>query len=148
MYSHILIATDGSELADRGMEHGLKLAHALRAKVTVVSVTEPMNSQAVQAAVLAGVEDPIGGYDRSTDEDMKKRFAAISQRAVETGVPVEFTHEIDTHPAEAIVRLADRLKCDLIVMSSHGRRGVRRFVLGSQTAEVVTHTTIPVLVIR
>ena len=49
---------------------------------------------------------------------------------------------------EAIIRLADREKCDLIVMSSHGRRGVRRFILGSQTSEVVTHTTIPVLVIR
>lgn len=148
MYNHILIATDGSELADRGMEHGFKLAHALGAKVTVLSVTEPMNSQAVQAAIIAGVEDPIGGYDRSTAEDMKVRFAAISQRGADMGVTVEFTHEIDTHPAEAIVRLADWLKCDLIVMSSHGRRGVRRFVLGSQTAEVVTHTTIPVLVIR
>ena len=148
MYNHILIATDGSELANRGVEHGFKLAHAMGAKVTVLSVTEPMSSRAVQAALIAGVQDPIGGYDRSTAEDMKEKFAAISQQAADLGVAVELTHEIDTHPAEAIVRLADRAKCDLIVMSSHGRRGVRRFVLGSQTAEVVTHTTIPVLVIR
>lgn len=95
MYSHILIATDGSELADRGMEHGFKLAYALGAKVTVLSVTEPMNSRAVQAALIAGVDDPIGGYDRSTAEDMKERFAAISQRAAEMGVTVEITHECD-----------------------------------------------------
>jgi nucleotide-binding universal stress UspA family protein len=79
---------------------------------------------------------------------MAKRFASIRQRAADKGVAVELTHEVDEHPAEAIVRLADRLNCDLIVMSSHGRRGVRRLVLGSQTAEVVTSTTRPVLVIR
>lgn len=117
--------------------------------------------QQARAEAQGGEADDENGEDRfimashqisrevpGDDAAQTVTLAAISQRAVETGVPVEFTHEIDTHPAEAIVRLADRLKCDLIVMSSHGRRGVRRFVLGSQTAEVVTHTTIPVLVIR
>ena len=79
---------------------------------------------------------------------MRERFAAIERRAAEHGVPVELAHEIDEHPAEAIVRLAKLRGCDLIVMSSHGRRGARRLILGSQTAEVVTHTTTPVLVIR
>lgn len=148
MYKHILIATDGSELADKGVEQGFALAHALGARVTVLSVTEPMEERVRRAAVLAGVEDPAGRYDQSIASEMTTRFAAISQRAAEKGVTVNLTHEIDTQPAEAIVRMADREKCDLIVMSSHGRRGVRRFVLGSQTAEVVTHTTIPVLVIR
>lgn len=148
MYKHILIATDGSELADRGLEQGLALAHALGAKVTVLSVTAPMEDRVRRAALLAGVGDPAARYDQSIAHDMKERFAGIGQRAAEKGVAVNLTHEIDEHPAEAIVRLADREKCDLIVMSSHGRRGVRRFVLGSQTAEVVTQTTIPVLVIR
>lgn len=148
MYKHILIATDGSELADKGLEHGLTLAHAMGARVTVLSVTEPLEEQARQAAMTAGIGDPAGRYDHAIAEKMKERFAVISQRAAEKGVTVNLTHEIDKHPAEAIVRLADRENCDLIVMSSHGRRGVRRFVLGSQTAEVVTTTTIPVLVIR
>lgn len=148
MYKHILIATDGSELADKGVEHGFALAGALGAKVTVLSVTEPMEDRVRQAALLAGIDDPASRYDQSIAEDMEKRFAEISKRATEKGVTVDLTHEIDNHPAEAIVRLADREKCDLIVMSSHGRRGVRRLVLGSQTAEVVTTTTIPVLVIR
>ena len=148
MYKHILIATDGSELADKGVEQGFALAQALGARVTVLSVTEPMSDRERQAAIYAGVEDPAGRYDQSIDDEMKRRFAQISDRAGVKNVPVNLTHEIDTHPAEAIVRLADREKCDLIVMSSHGRRGVRRFVLGSQTAEVVTTTTIPVLVIR
>lgn len=148
MYKHILIATDGSELADRGVEQGFALAQAVGAKVTVLSVTEPMPERARHAAVIGGVEDPAARYDQSIVNDMKFRFASISARASEKGVSVDLVHEIDMHPAEAIVRLADRENCDLIVMSSHGRRGVRRFVLGSQTAEVVTHTTIPVLVIR
>lgn len=148
MYKHILIATDGSELADKGLEQGLALAQILGAKVSVLSVTEPMDSRVVQAAQIAGIEDPVAGYDRTIAEDMEQRFTDIRQRASEKGVTVELTHEIDRHPAEAIVRFAEREKCDLIIMSSHGRRGVRRFVLGSQTAEVVTTTTIPVLVIR
>lgn len=148
MYQNILIATDGSELADRGLEHGMKLAHALGAKVTVLSVTEPLDDRARHAASLAGVEDPTASYDASVDEMMKERFADIQRRATEKKVPVELAHEIDRHPAEAIVRFAEEAKCDLIVMSSHGRRGIRRFVIGSQTAEVVTTTTIPVLVVR
>jgi len=148
MYDHILIATDGSDLARKGVDQGLALAAKLGAKVTIVSVTEPLESRAISAARLAGVEDPVGRYDQTVDDEMAMRFASIRERAAAKGVEVELTHEIDAHPAEAIVRLADRINCDLIVMSSHGRRGVRRLVLGSQTAEVVASTTRPVLVIR
>jgi nucleotide-binding universal stress UspA family protein len=79
---------------------------------------------------------------------MKKQFEAVEQRASRHGVAVELVHEIDDFPAEAIVRAAKLKDCDLIVMSSHGRRGAARLLLGSQTAEVLAHTTIPVLVVR
>lgn len=148
MYKHILIATDGSELAAKGVEHGMALAGPLGAKVTVLTVTEPLQSRAAQAALAAGVRDPAVRYDQAIDETMKERFAAIEGKAKALGIKVELAHEIDEYPAEAIVRSAKLLDCDLIVMSSHGRRGARRLILGSQTAEVVTHTTIPVLVIR
>ena len=148
MYTNILIATDGSELASKGLEHGLKLAKALGAKAIVLTVTVPLRAEAVRAAQLGGIGDPVGRFDQQVNADMKERFAAIEQRAAEHGVPVELTHEIDEHPAEAIVRFAKLRGCDLIVMSSHGRRGARRLILGSQTAEVVTQTAIPVLVIR
>jgi len=148
MYKHILIATDGSELGDKGMEHGLKLAAASGAQATVLTVSEPLPAQAAQFAQLGGIQDPTGRYDQQIDAMMKKRFADIEQRAAAHGVAVEFMHEIDDAPAAAIVRFAKLHNCDLIVMASHGRRGIRRFVLGSQTAEVVTTTTIPVLVVR
>ncbi len=148
MYRHILIATDGSELAARGIEQGLALAGPLGAKVTVLSVSQPLDTAAARAAAIGGIADPIGRYDQQIDEEMKNRFRSIEERAAEHGVVVDLLHEIDDHPAEAIVRTAKLKSCDLIVMSSHGRRGAARLILGSQTSEVLAHTTLPVLVVR
>ncbi|MCG8273592.1 universal stress protein [Aquamicrobium sp. NLF2-7] len=148
MYRHILIATDGSELAARGIEQGLALAGPLGAKVTVLSVSQPLDTAAARAAAIGGIADPIGRYDQQIDEEMKNRFRSIEERAAEHGVVVDLLHEIDDHPAEAIVRTAKLKNCDLIVMSSHGRRGAARLILGSQTSEVLAHTTLPVLVVR
>lgn len=148
MYKTILIASDGSEFAAKGLEHGLALAAPLGAKVTVLTVTLPLDSRALEAAVAAGVPDPLGRYDQSVDDEMKSHFAAITQRAQDAGVTVGFAHEIDEVPAEAIVRHAEVNGADLIIMTSHGRRGFRRMLLGSQTAEVLAHTRIPVLVVR
>lgn len=148
MYKHILIATDGSELAMKGVEHGLALAEKLGARVTVLTVTHPLPAYAARAAIAGGVHDPVIRYDQQVDESMKKQFEAVEQRASAHGVAVDLVHEIDDFPAEAIVRAAKLRDCDLIVMSSHGRRGAARLLLGSQTAEVLTQTTIPVLVVR
>lgn len=148
MYKHILIATDGSELAGRGLEHGLALAVSLGAKVTVLTVTERLDPLSAHAAVKAGVRDPVGRYDQAIAASMKERFAEVEKRAAEHGVQVELVHEIDVSPAETIVRSAKLRECDLIVMASHGRRGVTRLILGSQTAEVVQTSSIPVLVVR
>jgi nucleotide-binding universal stress UspA family protein len=148
MYKNILIATDGSELASKGVRQGLALAEKLGAKVTFLSVVEPLTQEAIQAAISGGVEDPVGGYDQQIDASMKKRYAAIEQEAAQYGITVDMLHEIDQSPAEAIVRVAEMNACDLIVMTSHGRRGIRKALLGSQTSEVLVNTNIPVLVIR
>lgn len=148
MYKHILIATDGSELARKGLEHGLALARALESKVTVLTVSEPLREDMARAARLGGIDDPFARYDQQIDELMKERFAYIEQRGSEHGISPAMAHEIDELPAQAIVRHAKLNGCDLIVMSSHGRRGVQKLLLGSQTAEVLAHTTTPVLVVR
>ncbi len=148
MYKHILIATDGSELADKGVEHGLALAKPLGAKVTVLTVTEPLSATAVQAAVQGGMDNPLGLYEHQMDEEVQKLSDPIMKKAAELGVTVEVERETDEFPAEAIIRTAKRKGCDLIVMSSHGRRGVSKFLLGSQTSEVLVHTALPVHVIR
>ena len=148
MFKHILVATDGSDLARKGLDHGLALAKMLGAKVTVLTVSEPMRPDAARAAQIAGIENAAIRYDQQIDYLMKDRFAFIEQHAREHDIAVELTHEIDDSPAEAIVRVAKLRNCDLIVMSSHGRRGVQKMLLGSQTSEVLVKTTIPVLVIR
>lgn len=148
MYKHILIATDGSELASKGVEHGLGLARPLGARVTVLTVTEPLSTTALQSAIHGGLENPLGQYEHQMDEDVKKLTDPIVRKATELGVPIEVDRETDEFPAEAIIRTAKRKGCDLIVMSSHGRRGVSKLLLGSQTSEVLVHTTIPVHVIR
>lgn len=148
MYRHLLIATDGSELAGKGLQHGLTLARPLNAKVTVLTVSEPLSRDMANAARLGGIDDPVLRYDQQIDAIMKERFADIGQRASEFGIKAELAHEIDESPAEAIVRYAKLNGCDIIVMASHGRRGVQKVLLGSQTSEVLAHTTIPVLVVR
>lgn len=148
MYKHILITTDGSELARKGIEHGLSLAKPLGALVTVLTVSAPIHSEVAYAARMGGMDDPVGHYDQQIDATMKERFEAIGHLVSAHGVKANLVHEIDNSPAEAIVRFAKLHGCDLIVMSSHGRRGVERILLGSQTSEVLAHTIIPVLVVR
>jgi nucleotide-binding universal stress UspA family protein len=148
MYKHILIATDGSEFAAKGVEHGLALAEALAAKVTVLRVVEPLEREAAKEAFASGIENPVIRYDQQIDDAMRKEFSSIERRAAEHGIPVELLHEIDDVPSKAIVRAAKLTRCDLVVMASHGRRGAQRLMLGSQTDEVVTHTDVPVLVVR
>ncbi|MGV2980250.1 universal stress protein [Camelimonas sp. ID_303_24] len=148
MYKHILVTTDGSEFARKGIEHGLALAKPLGAKVTVLTVLAPIRSEVADAARLGGIADPVGQYDHQIDETMKERFAAIDHLVSAYGVKADLAHEIDKVPAEAIVRFAKHHHCDLIIMASHGRRGVQRVLLGSQTAEVLAHANIPVLVVR
>ena len=114
----------------------------------MLSVVEPLSNDAALVARSEGVRDPAGSYDRQIVEKMRERFSTIEQEAERFGIKVDMLHEIDQSPAEAIVRVAKLRGCDLIVMASHGRRGLRRMMLGSQTSEVVASTDVPVLVIR
>jgi nucleotide-binding universal stress UspA family protein len=148
MYKHILIATDGSELAAKGVEHGLTLANCLGASVTVVSVVEPLRPELMEAALSGGMSDPLIRYEQQMDHELAALAATIKSRAGELKVPLKIVRETDESPAGAIVRLAQMEGCDLIVMTSHGRTGNKRMLLGSQTAEVLKNTAIPVLVVQ
>lgn len=148
MYQHILIPTDGSDFAAKGVEQGLEFAQKAGARVTVIVVTEPLSEAAAQAAITGGIGDPVGRYETQMDLKVKEMMAPVERRASELGVAIEIVRETDASPAEAIVRAARLRGCDLIVMASHGRRGLKKLMLGSQTSEVLVHTTLPVLVIR
>lgn len=144
MYSHILIATDGSELSTKGVDHGLRLAKAIGAKVTIITVTDLWASGALATAGPATITE----YEQSMNENAQDILKEAAQMAEETGVPFETRHIPNRYAADAIVDASQALSADLIVMASHGRRGFRKMLLGSQTNEVLTTSTMPVLVVR
>lgn len=145
MYKHVLIATDGSELAGKAIVQGLGLAKSLGAKVTVVMVSEPWTSFVSGEAAIAF---PIQDYERAVTANATEVLAAAAAAAKAKSVSCETVHAKDRHSAEGIIETATKHGCDLIVMASHGRRGLKRLLLGSQTNSVLTQSTIPVLVCR
>lgn len=147
MYKHILIATDGSELAGKGLEHGLGLAAATGAKTTIVTVTEPWQSVDT-GQVWGGSASLLDEYRTHAREACTKILDAAAKRASARGVEHETLHVPDAYPADALLATAEERGADLIVMASHGRRGLNRLLLGSQANAVITHSKIPVLVIR
>jgi nucleotide-binding universal stress UspA family protein len=145
MYRNLLIATDGSELADKGVTHGLALAKALGAKVTVVTVSDPWT---IYMTGEVGATFPVEAYVRACEASASAILAAVAKRAEAMGVACEKRYVKDEFPAEGILETAKNEGSDLIVMASHGRSGVQRLLLGSQANKVVTHSTVPVLVCR
>ncbi|HRN61356.1 MAG TPA: universal stress protein [Luteimonas sp.] len=149
MYKHILIATDGSELADKGLDAGLALAAALHASVTLVTVSEPWPDAMPgdpSAMSLSGELRTSHLEDMATEAD--KILAAAQAKAAAAGVAVATRYVAERIPADAILETAAECGADLIVMASHGRRGLRKLLLGSQAQAVVSKGTLPVLVVR
>jgi nucleotide-binding universal stress UspA family protein len=145
MYKHILIASDGSELAGRAVEQGLTLAKTLGSKVTAVTVTEPWTAAVSGEWAIAF---PVEEYEKAAAANAQKILKQVSETAARIGVACETVHVQDQFPAEGIVEEAKARNCDLIVMGSHGRRGLAKFVLGSQATRVLTHSTTPMLICR
>ena len=125
MYRHILIPTDGSELAERGVLHGLALAKSVGARVSAINVVEPLFA--------------VTG-------DFASVLDSVAKTAGEAGVPCETIQMENVQPHEAIIATAEDRGCNLIVMSSHGLSGLSMFLLGSVTNKVLTHAKTPVLV--
>ena len=148
MYKHILIASDGSDLADKAVEQGLDLAKGIGADVTIVTVTEPWSPMEMASRLEAGQNNAVDEFERQASEQAAAIFARAEAGAQKRGLSVHTVHVTDQHPADGIVDAAARRGCDLIVMASHGRRGIRRLLLGSQALEVLAGAPIPVLICR
>jgi nucleotide-binding universal stress UspA family protein len=147
MYTDILLSTDGSDVAKKGVKHGIALAKALNAKVTVITVTDPL-------PVVEFVSGHAGGgiSQQNWDAACKVRAGKVLDEAralaEQIGISAELLHVPNAHPATAIIEAAKSRGCDLIVMASHGRRGLKKLWLGSQTSEVLADGSVPVLVVR
>ncbi len=146
MYKHLLIATDGSDVSRKAVDQGLELAKAMGARVTLLKVTEMWS-----ALDVATRDDTLGMVEKyeaqqaiAANETLTKAKAI----AETVGVQCATKHIADSHPADGILKAAKDEGCDLIVMGSHGRRGLDRMLLGSQAANVLANTKLPVLVCR
>ena len=148
MYKHILIATDGSELAQKAEAAALELAKALGASLTAVTVTEPWEALSMAALAERGVPNPVADYDERMSAAANRILFGVTEAARKLGIKCATLHVKDKHPADGIIETAKERACDVIVMSSHGRRGISRMLLGSQATKVVTLSTVPVLVCR
>ena len=148
MYRKILIPTDGSELATKAVEHGAKLAKQVGATVVIVTVTESWSPLEMADKVEQGKQNPIEQYETVAGKAAKETLKAAAVLADAEGIKTETVHIPDREPAVGIIETADMYDCDLIVMASHGRRGLGRMLLGSQTAEVLAFSKLPVLVLR
>jgi nucleotide-binding universal stress UspA family protein len=148
MYKKILIATDGSELGMRGVTHGLNFAKTLNVPAVVVTVTEFWSSIGMASKAENTAVDPTREYEKGVAEGAKKILEVAGETAKTLGVACETVHVPDQHPAEGIADTASSKSCDVIVMASHGRRGMRKALLGSVTTEVLAHSAVPVLMVR
>jgi nucleotide-binding universal stress UspA family protein len=148
MYKSILIPTDGSELAMKAVEHGLALGKAVNAPVTFVTATADWSATQMSELVERGVAEPVQHYEKKAAAWAGKVLAECEDRARRAGVNCTTIHAQDKAAADAIIETAKAKGCDLIVMSSHGRGGVGRMLLGSVANKVLTYSTLPVLICR
>ena len=148
MYKSILIATDGSELATQGLEHGLNLAKALGLPVSIVTTTESWSPTTMANDMAHNIANPIEHFEKIASEEAKKILDAAQEIADRLGVSCSCIHAADQYPAEGIIETATTTESDLIVMASHGRRGLKKVLLGSVANEVLSNSTVPVLIVR
>ena len=145
MYKHMLIAFDGSELSEKAMRQGLELAKVIGAKVTALYVWMPWANIAVgEIAVMFPPEE----YETNAVKGANSQLQRVSDAAQKMGLACETKNASDAQPYKAIIETANAQGCDLIVIGSHGRKGLAGVLLGSVANKTLTHAHIPVLVYR
>jgi len=145
MYKHILLPVDGSDLSLRAADVGIALARQLGARVHALHVVVPLPAMPFLNEVIVTSDAEYAG---SAEEAGARYLAAVRERADAAGVPCQGSLQTDPRPHHAIVEVARREGCDLIVMGSHGWRGLDRLLLGSEAQRVILDSGVPVLVNR
>ena len=149
MYANILLSADGSDVARKGVKHGIALAKALNAKAIVITVTEPLEVDygGGHAGGWIPSQEEFDRFEVACKESAGKVLDEARAMAEQIGISAELLHVPNAYPATAIIETAKSRGCDLIVMASHGRRGLRKLLLGSQTSKVLADGSVPVLVV-
>lgn len=145
MFKHILVPTDGSKLSEKAVKQAIKLAQQLKARVTALHVIPKFHTFTYQTELL---EMTAGEYDKVSDTHAQNYLGFAQRAANAAGVECNGVRTRSDQPYEDIIKTAKKNGCDLILMASHGRRGIEGFLLGSETQKVLTHSSVPVLVYR
>ena len=148
MYKHIMVPTDGSKLSAKAVKAAAKLAKAVGARITGVYVIPPYVPPMYGEAAIYVPEITPTKYKALSEKEAKKALAVVEIEAKTAGVPCKVGWVTASQAWEGIVKQAKAKKADLIVMASHGRRGLSGLLLGSETTKVLTHSKFPVLVCR
>ncbi len=149
MFKHILLPTDGTALSGKAVAAAIGLAKMAGARITAFHALEPYPLQGAYAGEASGIAEfqPERFAERGR-EYARQVLDAVAAEAAAANVPCRTEFAVSHAAFQAIIDIARRENCDLIVMASHGRRGLQGLVLGSETQKVLTHSTIPVLVYR
>ncbi|HEX5094317.1 MAG TPA: universal stress protein [Burkholderiales bacterium] len=148
MFKNILVCTDGSRLAAKGVKAGIRLAKATGARITAVYVSPPWRAPLISEGVVYGPINSPQAYKQAMERVAKKALAAVEIEAQTAGVACGTIHLSAEPPWQGILQAARAKKCDAIAMASHGRGGLGGLLLGSETARVLAHSKLPVLVMR
>jgi len=144
MFQRILVPTDGSDITAKAVQTTIRLAKSLNAQVHTISVKEPFPYTAISEMQPTPPQEFYDAQERIA----RQRIQAVVEACSAAGMECE-AHTLEAlHPWEAIIEHAQRKECDLVVMASHGRRGVTALLLGSETQKVLTHCKVPVLIVR
>jgi nucleotide-binding universal stress UspA family protein len=143
MFKNILLPTDGSPLSEAAIRKGVQFAKSINAKVTGFYALPEFHIVTYRTDML---EDTRESFAKDSRAQAEKYLGVIEKIAKEAGVACETVRATSDHPYEAIIKAAQDKGCDLIMMASHGRRGVRGLLLGSETQKVLTHAKLPVMV--
>ena len=148
MYKHILVPTDGSRLSAKAIKAAARLAKTLGARLTGVYVIPPYVPPMYGEAAIYVPEISPKRYKELSEKEARKALAKVEDEAKAAQVPCKTAWLTDDQAWNGIIKTARSKKCDLIVMASHGRRGLSGLLLGSETTKVLTHSKVPVLVCR
>jgi len=144
MFKCILVPTDGSDITAKAVTTAIGLARSVGAQLQTIGVKEPFPYSAISEMQPTPPQEFFDAQERIA----AARVKAVVDLCQQAGVPCQSQTVQALHPWEAIIEHAQRTGCDLIVMASHGRRGVSALLLGSETQKVLTHSKVPVLVVR
>jgi len=148
MYKNILLPHDGSDLSNEAADHAIALARSVKARLTVMHVVAHRNLVLDEGVSSKLVQKLESDYENLARKNAEALLAKVAARAKAGGVESTSLVVVGDDPYREIIEKANELGCDLVVMASHGRRGLEGLLLGSETVKLLTHSRVPVLVVR